>query len=142
MTYSRSLSSVLLSDTARCSGSYTFTLPAADLQSVISPRTSVFLFCFVFKWKMVFRGHDLDTRCSDCYWDVIAPRRLSVDKAREYMYMYAVYLRSHTHTHLHLCLFLSLYVENHVFTLTLPSPIQLHKVHCNFHTFQVCNSLL
>lgn len=80
-------------------------------------------------------------RCSLCYQDVIAARLHSMDKARKYMFVYAVYLpHTHEHYHLYLFLYLPVYVENHVFTPTSPSPVQLHKVCPDFHPFYVCNS--
>ena len=74
------------------------TLPAPAPQSVISLGALHFVIYLFFKWKTVFRGQGLGTRCSLCYQDVIAARLHSVDKARKYMYVYAAYL-PHTHEH-------------------------------------------
>lgn len=72
-------------------------LPQPHSQSFLW-EPCILLFIYFFKWKTVFRGQGLGTRCSLCYQDVIAARLHSVDKARKYMYVYAAYL-SHTHEH-------------------------------------------
>ena len=44
------------------------TFPAADMKSVISPRSLDF-----FLWEMVFRDNNLGTRSAQCFWVVFRP---------------------------------------------------------------------
>lgn len=119
----------MLSDTARCSGSYTFTLPAPDLQSVISPRTS---FCFVLflflsgKWYLEATIWALGVLIA--IGMSLLPDAFQWTKpGNTCTCMQYTYLHTHRHTHIYISVYFCIY-------------LYMLKTMCSHRHFQVQSS--